>query len=246
MLLDTAQKSHPRVSHSHFFLSHIFFEKKVIFSPDERFIVTGTSAPERPKEGGGSLVFIDRQSLAIVKRIGNPTSVVTVAWHPQLNQIFAGGGDRHAGEIRLLYDPERSKKGALLSVNRLPRRVDPADWEEPMNIFVPGAEMGPKRNKRKMMEEKVEKERKTHKPDVGMALNVPGRGGRIGTSQSSLLTQHLLQKAEGVLFRDTKVDPREAILRHAEATKDPVYSRAYQKTQPKPIFAEEEDEEGQK
>ncbi len=78
-----------------------------------------------------------------------------------------------------------------------------------------------------------------------MPLQGPGTGGRIGTS----LTRHMMQTILKDTTRDE--DPREAILRHAEAAKlDPLWiAPAYEKSQPKTIFAEKvyehEDEEKQ-
>jgi len=63
---------------------------QVVYSPDERLILTGVSAG---RDGtGGALVFFDAQSRSMVRRIGMPSSVVAVQWHAKLNQIFAGVG----------------------------------------------------------------------------------------------------------------------------------------------------------
>lgn len=62
------------------------------FSPDERLVVTGTSA-DRSGEGG-ALVFFDFDSRALVRRVGMPASVVALQWHGRLNQIFLGVGEQ--------------------------------------------------------------------------------------------------------------------------------------------------------
>ncbi len=63
---------------------------QVALSPDERLILTGISAG---RDGsGGALVFLDRQTRQLVRRIGMPASVVAVQWHPKLNQIMLGVG----------------------------------------------------------------------------------------------------------------------------------------------------------
>ena len=62
----------------------------VIFSPDERLLLTGVSAG---RDGtGGALVIIDRARHEIVRRLAMPSSVVAVCWHERLNQIFLGIG----------------------------------------------------------------------------------------------------------------------------------------------------------
>lgn len=70
--------------------------------------------------------------------------------------------------------------------------------------------------------------RKPEEPVVGK-----GSGGRIGSSMQQALVQHM--------FRNTMVDedPREALLKYADkAAADPVFTAAWQKTQPKAIFSE--------
>ena len=65
---------------------------QVALSPDERLILTGISAG---RDGsGGALVFLDRQTRQLVRRIAMPASVVAVQWHPKLNQIMLGVGAR--------------------------------------------------------------------------------------------------------------------------------------------------------
>ncbi|KAH9627043.1 hypothetical protein KSS87_023731 [Heliosperma pusillum] len=78
-----------------------------------------------------------------------------------------------------------------------------------------------------------------------LPMTGPGCGGRTGTSSGSLLTQYLLKK--GGMLKETWMDedPREAILKHAEAAeKDPKFiAPAYAETQPQTVFADSDSEE---
>lgn len=81
---------------------------------------------------------------------------------------------------------------------------------------------------------------KSRKPDPGATAGM-GRAGRIGNTGGTLLTQHLLKKRGKLVATDTEMDPREAILRHADKEDDiSMLTAAYAKTQPKPVFAEPE------
>eukprot|EP00854_Cymbomonas_tetramitiformis_P016652 gene16652-19784_t len=73
------------------------------FSPDETLIYTGTSATQ--DGAGGSLVFFEKSSLEFYKQIAMPTSAVAMTWHPKLNQILVGCGDKKSGATHVLYDP---------------------------------------------------------------------------------------------------------------------------------------------
>lgn len=71
------------------------------------------------------------------------------------------------------------------------------------------------------------------------AILGPGKDGKLG----STVTQHLLKTYIKPDFALNE-DPREAILRYKDvAEKDPMFFKAYEKTQPKPIFDEREEQE---
>lgn len=69
-------------------LPNNYAQTNIVFSPDERLFLTGTSV-ERESTTGGLLCFYDREKLELVSRVGiSPTSsVVQCAWHPKLNQV---------------------------------------------------------------------------------------------------------------------------------------------------------------
>ncbi len=63
---------------------------QAIFSPDERLVVTGTSADRSGR--GGAVVFFDAKTHALVRRVAMPGSAVALNWHERLNQILVGVG----------------------------------------------------------------------------------------------------------------------------------------------------------
>ncbi|KAG8758492.1 hypothetical protein FRC14_008117 [Serendipita sp. 396] len=70
-----------------------------------------------------------------------------------------------------------------------------------------------------------------------LPVSGPGRGGRVGASA----TQHIVQNLVRDTMRDE--DPREALLRiGAKVDNDPMWTRAWKETQPKPVFQEAEEE----
>lgn len=122
---------------------------------------------------------------------------------------------------------------------------------------------------RKRQREKILKDPlKSHKPEL--PISGPGHGGRVGTTKGSLLTQYLLKVIrtplpfyeifipiftlflfqQGGLIKETwmEEDPREAILKHADAAaKDPKFiAPAYSETQPEPVFAKSDSEDDEK
>ncbi|PON54585.1 Guanine nucleotide-binding protein, beta subunit [Trema orientale] len=230
-------------------LPNHYAQTNIAFSPDEQLFLTGISI-ERESTTGGLLCFFDRAKLELVSKVGiSPTcSVVQCAWHPKLNQIFATSGDKSQGGTHILYDPTLSERGALVCVARAPRKKSVDDFEAKPVIHNPHAlPLFRDQPSRKRQREKILKDpMKSHKPELPMTG--PGFGGRIGTSQGSLLTQYLLK--QGGMIKETWMDedPREAILKYADvAAKDPKFiAPAYASTQPEPVFAKSDSEDEEK
>ncbi|KAL5712100.1 hypothetical protein ACHQM5_014302 [Ranunculus cassubicifolius] len=227
-------------------LPNNYGQTNVAFSPDEQLIFTGTSI-ERDGTTGGLLCFYDKTKLELVSKVGvSPTSsVVQCAWHPKLNQVFATTGDKRQGGTHVLYDPSMSEKGALVCVARAPRKRSVDDFEAKPAIHNPHAlplfrdQPSRKRQKEKALKDPIQ----SHRPELPMTG--PGFGGRVGTTKGSLLTQYLMK--QGGMIKETwmEEDPREAILRHAEAAeKEPRFiSPAYAETQPETVFAKSDSDE---
>lgn len=230
-------------------LPNHYAETNAAFSSDEQLIFTGTSI-EKDGDNGGLLCFFDRKKLELVSRVGISAhySVIRCLWHPRINQVFATVGDKKEGGTHILYDPSISQRGALVCVGRAPRKKSVDDFEVQPVIHNPHAlPLFRDQPSRKRQREKILKDPlKSHKPEA--PVNGPGYGGRVGTTKGSLLTQYLLK--EGGLIKETWMDedPREAILKYADAAeKDPKFiAPAYSQTQPKPVFAESDSDNEEK
>lgn len=185
-----------------------------IFSPDEKYIVTGAAAI--PGREPGRLLFIRRDGvegeggLKPVRSVllGDKVSAVKVVWHSKINQVLASLSD---GSVRVLYSPNASTNGAKLCVTRAPKKVTIEDVSSALRdapILTPHAlpmfRDEENRSNQRRREKELSNARKPAPP-----VNGPGRGGRVGASA----TQHIVQH----MFRDTSrdEDPREALLKYA-------------------------------
>eukprot|EP00794_Sanderia_malayensis_P015144 gene15144-16701_t len=212
---------------------------KCVFSPNDAMVLTGTSAHKG--QGNGSLVFLERTTFKKLHEIPfENTNVVSCLWHPRLNQIVTGCSN---GEIKILFDPNKSKSGATLCIGKQKKkRIDPGEKLIQQQIITPHALKMYKEPRAKSMKRVKQDLRKdpvlSKKPDP--PVTGPGSGGRIrqGTSLSGFIIKQIaLQK-----YDDS--NPREAILKHAKAAEErPHYvTPAYKKTQPKAVFQETEEE----
>ncbi|PRW20712.1 WD repeat-containing 70 [Chlorella sorokiniana] len=219
------------------------------YSPDEKFVLTGTSA--EGKDSSGSLVMLDAQTLEKQGEIAVDGSAVAVQWHPRINQIFVGCGGRGGGCVRTFYDPKLSSKGALAAASRAPR-VEATEFMSlgAPKIYVPNAlpmyrEDLPGRPLSKKRRAEKEAEDRKYQPAPGSQAKGVGAGGQLGATGGTLLTQHVLKQQGGLA--NAEVDARAAFLRHANKNDDQIsrFTAAYKATQPAPIFAEEEEDEEQ-
>ncbi|KAF9166099.1 hypothetical protein DFQ26_008688 [Actinomortierella ambigua] len=213
-------------------------ETNVIFSPDERLIVTGTGV--KKNEGYGKIVMFNSQTMEVVRTASvSKSSVVRVLWHDKLNQIFTGNSD---GTTHVFYDPEVSTNGAKLCVGKAPKKRAVDDYEIDRPIITPHALPMFKEERVKSHKRKHEKLRKdpvaSHRPDL--PISGPGRGGKVGTN----VTQHILSGyVKGDIVRGE--DPREALLKYHEVSeKDPKWiTPAYKQSQPKTVYADPDQDE---
>ncbi|KAI9340056.1 transcription factor [Zopfochytrium polystomum] len=230
-------------------LSLMHEEADAIFSPDGRLAITGTSADRGDPERKGRVCFFDvanglqkaREDLRVVG------AAVRLLWHGRINQIAVGTSE---GAVNVFYDEKVSAAGAKLCADKRSRarRLDelPMADESARVIHTPHAlplfrEEMPRKGKRKLAKLRSDPVA-TKMPE--RPLSGPGRGGKIG---ASTVQQHVLK---GLIKDETRTeDPREAILKHAEAAAAKPFwvDPAYKKSQPKPIMAaavfEDEEEE---
>lgn len=175
-----------------------------VFSPDEKYVVTGAGATS--KGGEGRLLFLSRTDLSVVKELGMEATPVKVVWHSRINQIVAGLSN---GTVSVLYSPETSAHGAKLLLSKgAPKRPTVEDMSDALaapTILTPHAlpmfkdgDGIVKGTKRKREKDRLDP-RKSRRPEL--PVTGPGKGGRVGASA----TQHVVQNLVRDLTRDEDV-----------------------------------------
>jgi hypothetical protein len=211
-------------------------ETNIMFSPNYKYIMTGQSCP--PDEQGNILV-LDSQTLSTVRTIPvGHSSVIRILWNTRINQIVTGS---HNGTIHVLYSPTQSLRGAKLIISRAPkaRHVD----DDPN--FTTDLQEGFAGDAAARLED-GEGEQLMRKLKNAAKANIKATRPEMPSSAvaSDPDKDHVRQQY-GLSVMRTE-DPREALLKYAEkAEKDPIFTKAYLKNQPKTLLAENagEDEE---
>ena len=235
-LWDTRKFKQPISTAAHPSMSSQFPTASIRFSPDSSSILTGSPA--------GDLHILNPATLRaeVVTPVSPGSALVIVQWHERLKQVITGSAN---AEVHLLYDPKKSTRGAMMVMSKLPKRrhmdddpnltVDMAEGVAGDSIVNPGAlprhQGGPRH------------------PTIGLTASGKSRDPRrphipatTPFAKSQPDEEHIRNHIPLSSMRDE--DPREALLKYAEkAEKEPMFTNAWKKTQPKTIYAELSDNE---
>lgn len=207
-----------------------------VFSPNDKYIVTGTST--KSDDDTGKLIIFDRDSLEKLHEIKvSDSSAIRTLWHPKLNQIFVTTG---SGDVKVFYDPEKSQRGITQCALKALKRKPGGAYFATSQVLNPHALPIFKQERVRNLGSQRAKDRrdpvKSHRPELPLTGNT-GMGGRIAT-HGATLSSFIIKNIALQKVNLEKEDPREALLKHAKAASEDPYwvSPAYNVTQPKPIW----------
>ncbi|KAJ1875355.1 hypothetical protein LPJ55_000711 [Coemansia sp. RSA 990] len=194
-------------------------EANLALDPSGRWLLVGVEQQQQQQQpsGSASIAVLSASNLSEHQRIGLPLAggVLSVAWHPELNQIAAG---LSTGAVVMLYDSDKSRRGVKLAASKRARPQAAASSSGPiitpnaLPLFRQDQQTSSKRRREKARQDPV----RSHKPQV--PLYGHGRGGAIGANE----TQHIMKSLIKDTIRDE--DPREALLKYAaKAEAEPTF-----------------------
>ncbi|KAL8840559.1 MAG: hypothetical protein Q9170_001312 [Blastenia crenularia] len=243
-LWDTRKFKTPISTVSHPSTTSQYPTSSIKFSPTSTSIITGSPT--------GFLHILNPATLKpdLVTPITPGSPLISLLWHPKLNQILTGSAN---AETHVLYNPSLSTRGAATVMSRAPKRRhiddDPnltTDLSQGLSadaIIAPNGNLSTLRNTTNTGREK---------PLTGLTASGRSRDPRrphvpvvTPFAKSQPDAKHVRDNIPLSSMRDE--DPREALLKYAEkAEKEPMFTGAWRKTQPKTIYAEvsDEDEDG--
>jgi WD40 repeat protein len=217
-------------------ISEQYPTSNVQYSPTSSYIVLGSQT--------GDLHILNPGTLKPehIEKVTPNSPLITVLWHEKLNQIITGSAN---GETHVLYNPSISNGGAkmVMSKERKIRHIDDdpsrtMDLSQGISgdsIVVPGGQAATSFAARH--------------PTIGLTASGRSRDPRrphlpfvtpFAKGQSD--EKYIQSSIPLASMRDE--DPREALLKYAAASKeDPMFTKAWQETQPNTIYAEVSDEE---
>jgi WD40 repeat protein len=226
-LWDTRKFKQPISTASYPSISSQYPNANIQFSPSSTSIVFGT--------GDGELVILNPALRPEISTKITGTAITTVHWNEKLNQIITGTAN---GEVHVLFNPSKSNAGAMTVLSKLPKKryidddpnltTDIAQGYSGESIITPGGILPPP--DQGGTSKKAKDPRRPHMPaHTPFAKNAPSE-------------HHIMHNVPLSSMRDE--DPREALLKYADkANKDPLFTKAWQQTQPETIYSNIEEEE---
>ena len=241
-LWDTRKFKSPISTVSHPSTSDQYSTTSIRFSPASSSIITGSAT--------GHLHIINPATLKpeLVTPVTPGSPLISVLWHDKLNQIITGSAN---AETHVLYNPATSIRGAATVMSRAPKRRHIDDDPTLTTDLSQGLSGDSIVNPNGLLTASniASTSYASRHPTVGMTASGRSRDPRrphvpITTpfAKSQPDEKHIKENIPLSSMRDE--DPREALLKYADkAEKDPMFTKAWSKTQPKTIYAEVSDEE---
>ncbi|KOS17800.1 putative WD repeat-containing protein [Escovopsis weberi] len=239
-LWDARRFDKPLVTVAHPSTSDHYPTSNIRYSPDSSSIITGSATGHLHILNPGNL----RPEHVTPITPGSP--LIAVEWHPKINQIITGSAN---AETHVLYSPSTSSRGAVEVMSRAPKKRhvdDNPEFTMDQNagisgdsILTPGAMPGGSGGgaQRRAGLTASGRSKDPRRPEV--PLQTPFQKNQPDE-------KHIAKNIP--LARMLHEDPREALLKYADkAQNDPMFTKAWSKTQPETQYAElsdEEEEEG--
>lgn len=238
---DTRKFKTPVNTVSHISTSQLYPTSNIIFGPNSSSILTGSA--------DGSLHILNPATLRpeLVTPVTPGSTLITVQWHPKLNQIITGSAN---SETHILFDPKKSTKGAVSILSRLPKRrhIDD-DASLTTDYDALGVSGDSILNPGTAAEAIKASSYASRHPTIGLTASGKSRDPRrphipaqTPFAKSQPDEKHINERIPFSTMREE--DPREALLKYADKAKDdPMFTKAWSKTQPKTVYADLSDDE---
>lgn len=238
---DTRKFNKPVNTTQHESTSQMYPTSNIVFAPNSSSILTGSA--------DGALHILNPATLKaeLVTPVTPGSALVTVQWHPKLNQIITGSAN---AETHVLFNPAKSTKGAISILSRLPKRrhIDD-DATLTTDYDALGVSGDSILNPGTASEAIKTSTFASRHPTIGLTASGKSRDPRrphipaqTPFAKSQPDEKHINERIPFSSMREE--DPREALLKYADkAREDPMFTKAWSKTQPKTIYAETSDDE---
>jgi WD40 repeat protein len=240
-LWDTRKFKLPVNTTIHTSTSSQYPTSNIQFSPNSTSIITGSE--------NGDLYVLNPATLKpeVVTPVAAGSPLISVLWHEKLNQIITGSAN---AETHVLYNPQISKKGAMMIMSKAPKRRhvdDDPSFTTDLSAGVSGDNISNPGTSGEAINAGTTYS--SRHPTIGLTASGKSRDPRrpfmptvTPFSKHAPDEKHIRDSIPLSSMREE--DPRAALLAYADkAANDPIFTNAWKKTQPKTIYADLSDDE---
>ncbi|KAF2638983.1 WD40 repeat-like protein [Massarina eburnea CBS 473.64] len=242
-LWDTRKFKTPVNTTTHPSTSSQYPTSNIKFSPNAASVITGSET--------GHLHILNPATLRpeLVTPVTPGSPLITVNWHPKINQIFTGSAN---GQTTILFSPTLSTAGALTILSKAPKKRhldDNADFTTDMDpLGMAGDAVNPGGGKGGPPAGSFT----ARHPTVGLTASGRSRDPRrphipqtTPFAKNTPDQKYVMEQIEGSDMRDE--DPREALLKYApKEGEKAIFTGAWEKTQPKAIYKDYDSDEDER
>ncbi|KAL3964588.1 hypothetical protein ACCO45_001592 [Purpureocillium lilacinum] len=231
-LWDTRKFTKPLVSVSHLSTSDHYPTSNIRYAPNSTSIITGSTT--------GHLHILNPGNLRAehVTPITPGSALIAVDWHPKINQIITGSAN---AETHVPYNPTMSSRGAVEVMSKAPKKRhidDNPEFTMDQSVGISGDAIvtpGSLAGSRKAGVTSTGRSKDPMRPHIPQ---------QTPFQKSQPDEKHVAENIP--LARMLHEDPREALLKYADkAQNDPMFTKAWSKTQPQTQYAELSDEDAE-
>jgi WD40 repeat protein len=242
-LWDTRKFKTPLNTTSHTSTSSQYPTSNIMFAPNSQSIITGSET--------GHLHILNPATLRpeLVTPVTPGSPLISVNWHPKLNQIFTGSAN---GQTTILFNPTMSTAGAITILSKAPKKRHLDDDPnltvdmDPLGMAGDGHDSGGKSGGPQAGSFAA------RHPTVGLTASGRSRDPRrphipaiTPFAKSTPDQKYVMEQIDGSDMRDE--DPREALLKYApKAGEKNVFTGAWDQTQPKQIYKDYDSDEDER
>ncbi|MCJ1458898.1 hypothetical protein MMC28_009274 [Mycoblastus sanguinarius] len=241
-LWDTRKFKQPISIAEHPSTSDQYATSDIRFSPNSSSIITGSA--------NGHLHILNPATLKpeLVTPVSDGSPLVALLWHEKLNQILTGSAN---AEMHVLYNPSTSTRGAAMVMSKAPKRRHIDDDPTLTTDLSQGLSGDAISTGDGLRAAQGGTSYAARHPTIGLTVSGRSRDPRrphipmtTPFAKSQPDEKHIKDNIPLSSMRDE--DPREALLKYAEkAEKDPMFTNAWKKTQPKTLYADISDNEAE-
>ncbi|EEB06530.2 WDR70 family WD repeat protein [Schizosaccharomyces japonicus yFS275] len=214
------------------------FGSNAIFSPNEKLVLVGNCASSSE---GCFLNVLNAEDLSLHARLSfalqgssvGESSITSISWNDRINQLAVG---MSSGDVHVLFSAMESLRGAKDAVLKGPKTKH-IDDNLTNTVYINALDGSGGTSNGLGLVEETNESISSYFTNARKRKNEARKNPILSRQPQIGRVSEAIDEASVPFASMRDEDPREALLRYAElAKKDPIFTKTYTETQPKPVY----------